>query len=172
MKRQLEYDGLKELADHVAKQIRLNYETALAEKRVYLFAVARGGLTFGHLVSTKLKMQLGVVFPLPEEGVSITHPSTPDDVEGAVFIYLEDVIAEGRTFNQVMGWHARIFSDYVRAEFVPVVIDANVSENIRNRVNIFGMMTSDWIVFPHEEQEQVVEGDRGLFRTGTSENSK
>jgi len=34
------------------------------------------------------------------------------------------------------------------------------------------MITSDWIVFPHEQFDTVVEGDRGLFRDRTSENSK
>ena len=172
MKTLLSYNDLNFLASRVVTQIRLLHETALKEKRVYLFAVARGGLTFGHLVSSKMKMPLGVAFPLADGDVKLCHPAVPNEPGDYVFIYLEDVIAKGRTFHQVMSWHKRIYGDYVRGVFVPVILDSGIGDEIRSQVNIYGTESSDWVVFPHEDHTQVVEGDHGLFRDGTSENSK
>lgn len=174
MKRLLDYNELIVIANQVSEQLKLRYADELNNQRVFLFAVARGGLTFGHLVSQRLNLPLGVAYPAVDV-VHRVHPKWRDDAaptEDAVCVYLEDVIAEGRTFNQIMDWHSRVHNDYVTAEFVPVVVDHKVDLAIRERVNIFGMVTSDWIVFPYEDPARMVESDRGLFRDGTSQASK
>jgi hypothetical protein len=33
---------------------------------------------------------------------------------------------------------------------------------------LFGEVAHDWIVMPHEEEDRVVEGDKGLFRDGSN----
>lgn len=171
MKKLLEYSDLINCADSVSAQLKANYPEAYQARRIFLFAVARGGLTFGHLVSQRMNLPIGVIYPLIDH-VHAYHPTHTADVDDAVFVYLEDVIAEGRTFNQIMDWHKRMYSDYVKAEFVPVVVDAKVAPSIRKQVNIQGTVTEDWIVFPYEDPARMTEGDRGLFRDRSSQASK
>jgi hypoxanthine-guanine phosphoribosyltransferase len=176
MKRLLDYQELTVLANQVSEQLKIRHAEAFKNRRVFLFAIARGGMTFGHLVSQRLNLPLGILYPATARlGISRMHPDcqvSSMPTENAVFVYLEDVIAEGRTFSQIMDWHKRIHGDYVTAEFVPVVVDHKVDLSIREQVNIFGMVTGDWIVFPYEDPARMVECDRGLFRDGTSQASK
>ena len=175
MKTYLTYDQLKDVASHVVEQLRTKYADQIKAQKLFLFAVARGGLTFGQLVSYKMALPLGVIFPLASPHPTRMQHPTWDDVkedDGSVFVYLEDVVAQGRTMSKILTAHEAYFGTHVGAEFVPAVLDSNVDESIRSRVNIAGMITSDWIVFPHEEMDHVVEGDRGLFRDKTSNNSK
>jgi hypoxanthine-guanine phosphoribosyltransferase len=175
MKVYLTYEQLKDVANHVVEQLRVKYAEQIKADRLFLFAIARGGLTFGQLVAYKMALPLGVVFPMASpHPMRVQHPTWDDltNDDRAVFVYLEDVVAQGRTLTKVLTAHAAYYGSHVSAEFVPAVLDNNVDESIRSRVNIAGMTTSDWIVFPHEEIDHVVEGDRGLFRNQTSNNSK
>jgi hypoxanthine phosphoribosyltransferase len=156
--RQISYDELKIIAKNVAKSISTKGGT------YRLVAVARGGLTFAQLVSYYLSKPLEFFIPAYSEMTGSDYWEMYTH-----FIFLEDVIAEGRTF--------RIIDDYVTRqglpswEMIPVVLDSNAPADIQDRVNTYGMKTSDWIVFPHEDVAHTVEGDRGLFRAGTSANS-
>jgi hypoxanthine phosphoribosyltransferase len=158
--RQLSYNELKAIAKDVAKYI----DTKKVDCE--LVAVTRGGLTFAHLVAYNLAKPLH--FFNPKLGQLILA----DDISlHSHFIFLEDLIAEGRTF--------RLISDYMNSgdwhaswEMIPVVLDSKAPPDIQDRVNTYGIRTDDWIVFPHEDIEHTREGDRGLFREGTSENAK
>src|SRR5271168_4784005 len=110
--RQLSYDELKVIANDVAKYIKekhVDYE---------LVAVARGGLTFAHLVAYNLAKPLH--FFNPKLGQLLL---TDDMFITSHLIFLEDLIAEGRTF--------RIISDCINSgnwnsswEMIPVVLDS------------------------------------------------
>lgn len=175
MKQQLTYNQLKLMAHEVSLQLKARYSDELSRNRLYLYAVARGGLTFGQLVSYYMALPLGVCYPRSYPNpVHLFHPEC-DDLkfeDRALFVYLEDVVAQGRTLEKVLGNHKAFYGDKIRAEFIPAVLDSKVQATIAKQVNIAGMITSDWIVFPHEQFDTVVEGDRGLFRDRTSENSK
>jgi len=172
MKRQLTYQELKDIAKDVAKYINDKYEPGKYD----LVAISRGGVTFGHLVSYYLAQPLHY---FSTDFMSILWSSQCREGYSRVpIIFLEDVIAQGRTFKLVemymegtdMDFPER--SDYdISWEFIPVVMDPGVPEEIRLKVNKVGIETSDWIVFPHEDFDLTVEGDRGLFRQGTSINS-
>jgi len=157
---QISYDELKVIAKRVASSILAQHGQNYA-----LVAVARGGLTFAHLVSYYLAAPLN--FFNPKLGQMML---TQTYVRRTQFIFLEDVIAEGRTF--------RIIDAYVTAneienwEVIPVIVDENAPSDIQARVNTYGMKTNAWMVFPHEEFDLTLEGDRGLFRDGTSSNSQ
>lgn len=172
MKKNLSYYALKDLAVEVSHKLQVQYAKEIAENRLFLFAIARGGLTFGHLVAYRMALPLGVVFPM-NDYVQRLHPQiNPYDEPGpAVYVYLEDVIAEGRTYRQIKDWHETICADEEAFVFVPAVIDANAPVDIQADVLVYGTKTSDWLVFPHEDAEHVTEGDRGLFREGTSNNA-
>jgi len=157
--RQISYDELKVIAKDVAHVIRdkhTDYE---------LVAVARGGLTFAQLVAYHLAKPLHFFIPKDHALLSAYPLPYPSHV-----IFLEDVIAEGRTFRLLDNYAAH--HNMRSWEMIPVVLDEMAPQDIQDRVNTYGIRTSDWIVFPHEEVEKTVEGDRGLFRAGTSMNSK
>jgi hypothetical protein len=172
MKIKLEYEILQVLAKNVAHELKVKYDKEIKEGKFYLFAVMRGGATFGHLVSQRLGMPLGVVYPGAGEDLPFYfYPKVIDyQAPDHVMIYLEDVIAKGRTLQKVLGHH----DAYLKCarEFVPVVMDVNVDPQIKAQVNICGIVTADWIVFPYEDSAHVIEGDRGLFRDGTSQNNQ
>jgi hypoxanthine phosphoribosyltransferase len=158
--RQLSYAELKAIAKDVAKYI--NTKKVDCE----LVAVTRGGLTFAHVVAYNLAKPLHFFDPKLGELI-LAH----DVSIHSHFIFLEDLIAEGRTF--------RLISDYMNSgdwratwEMIPVVLDSKAPQDIQDRVNTYGMCTDDWIVFPHEDADHVVAGDRGLFRDRTSNNAK
>ncbi len=172
MKTQLKYSTLLQVAEDVARQLSIKYAKEIAEGKFFLFAVMRGGASFGHLVSQRLGLPLGVVYPGAErENLFYYHPQIVTyAAQDRVFIYLEDVIAKGRTIEKVLNYH----DGYLKhaREFIPVVMDASVDSNVKAAVNIVGIVSSDWIVFPYESMDHVVEGDRGLFRDGTSQNNQ
>jgi len=173
MKRQLSHDELKTLSQNVVDQLHSKYPEQIKNGELFLFAVLRGGMTFAQNVAYRMALPVGVVYPMSEGSPVMMHPfASYKKLTKAVFVYLEDVVAQGRTLTKVMDYHRLHYGDHFAAEFVPAVLDANVDPAIRDQVNIVGTVTNDWIVFPHEEFHAVDEGDRGLFRAGTSNNSK
>lgn len=164
MKRKLTYEELEGIARNVADYIKEKYSDTPYD----LIAISRGGVTFGHLVSYYLAHPLHY-FSTNLGCVLWTTPGEYED-DDSVMIFLEDIIAQGRTFDIVKKYADGIMD--ARWEFIPIVMDANAPAYIKTRVNKVGLETDDWIVFPHEQFGLTVEGDRGLFREGTSANSK
>lgn len=157
--RQLSYDELKAIAKDVAETIKKSHTD------YELVAVARGGLTFAQLVSYYLAKPLS--FFVPKDKVLLRDWTV--DI-GTHLIFLEDLIAEGRTFRIIDDYATSVY--LVSWQMIPMVLDSNAPQDIQDRVNTYGMRTDDWIVFPHEDIDHTVEGDRGLFRDGTSHNAK
>lgn len=168
MKVQLTYEQLKDYARETATYLKAKYPDGC-----HLVAIARGGVSFGHLVAYHMAQQLFVFYPKPCSGhdvslqVKTLHRFSDGHYGYLPVIFLEDLIAEGRTLAIVQDWATRWRLQW---EFIPVVVDGNFPEH--SRVNRWCTKTLNWIVMPHEDFDAVREGDHGMFREGTSENSK
>lgn len=152
MKVELSYEELKTIARKVSSYI--------APLDCELIAIPRGGLTFAHLVSYRLSKPLNFFLP---KSKSLAFPIDPLKT----LVFLEDVIAEGRTFDIVR-------ETFPSHYFATSVVDKSWYEKFpqyRKYLIPGGLITNDWIVFPYEEPSLVEEGDRGLFRESTSMNS-
>lgn len=170
MKMNLTYAGLTDIADRVVVELR---------KRgpVRLIAIARGGLTFAQLVAYRMALPLFVYFPKndrisgPESICQLDLDPLRVGKDAPEFVFLEDLVAKGRTYDKVYAFMDEEFPG-ARWSFVPVVLDANAPKEVQDAIPLYGMKTDNWVVFPYEISEHVVEGDRGLFREGTSNNSQ
>lgn len=158
MKRQISYLELKNFGRDVARYIKDKYP----DGNYNLIAVARGGLTLAHIVAYILAKPLN--FFIPKTGG--LHFAEQGDLN-ASFIFLEDLIAKGRTYEIIEKRMELIQQSW---EFIPVVVDADIE--IPKHVSKYMIQTSDWMVFPHEDFDSTVEKDWGLFRDGSSSNSK
>lgn len=150
MKRLMNYTELDLLIESQVEAIRL-------EQYDEIIAVVRGGLTAAHLLAKKLRLPVGCYYPATLERKSFLFTSKPDSKK---ILFVEDLVAQGRTYSELQS-HMK-GSDY-EWDFFPVLVDAAYSHDFRFQ----GLRTSDWIVFPYEEESKVMEGDRGLFRIQT-----
>lgn len=162
MKIQMTYSEFVDIADRIALHILNN----VVNPRLY--AVARGGFTLAHRVGYRLALPVGVFYPKPQLEV---HPVQSQGTR----VFLEDVIATGRTVQAIETFMAEQRVSYPNANnayrIYPVVADADCSKF--DAVEYASSLVSkDWIVFPYEDFYAVAEGDRGLFREGTSNNSR
>lgn len=124
-----------------------------------LVAVSRGGLTFAQAVAYYRAAELHFFIPKIEQ----VWPQ----VEGGTLVFLEDVLATGRTYQTCKEYASRIGLPFL---FLPAVTD----HKCVGRFSAVGqlLVSKSWVVFPHEDLNQVEVGDRGLFREKTSVNSK
>lgn len=157
MKVLMPYSELQLIAKNIAHSVRNNVNNPL------LFAVMRGGMTLGHLVAYELRMTIGAYYPGNKR---FLHPLIPEEVipRGFTAVFLEDVLATGRTLRIIDQHMQELAVDWV---FYPSVIDAAVTATARVSC-VTAKVTSDWVSFPYENYDSVVEGDRGLFRDGSS----
>jgi hypothetical protein len=139
-----------------------------------LVAITRGGLTLGHRLAVLASKPLSFYNPkthtLHQMGSSIT-----DSGHQAIF-FIEDLIAKGRTYENV---RAYMLIYYPRLEenkdwfYCPLVVDKKFADDRGSLdLKIYGSIESDWVVFPYEDEVDVVEGDHGLFRDGTGQYGK
>lgn len=161
MKYYLTYEELKTIAKDVAEYLRCEYNG-----ECNLVAVTRGGVAFGQLVAYEMSKPLHYYSP-PIDQILWTTEGSPQ-TRSEPLIFLEDIIAEGRTFRAVDAYMDSPEMSNIGWEFIPVVMDHNAPSDIKKLVNRVGKVSSEWVVFPHEEFDLTVEGDRGLFREGTS----
>lgn len=162
MKIQMTYREFVDIADRIALHIWNN----VVNPRLY--AVARGGFTLAHRVAYRLALPVGVFYPKQQLEV---HPVQSSGTR----VFLEDVIATGRTVHAIETFMAEQRTSYPNAnndyKIYPVVVDADCPKFAA--VEYYNSLVSkDWVVFPYEDFYAVSEGDRGLFREGTSNNSK
>jgi len=166
MKHQMTYAELQKIAYAIAEDIKARITNP------YLFAVVRGGMTLAQLVGYKLAMPVGTYYPASGQSL---HPSRnyAEPVErDATYVYLEDVIATGRTV-QCIHAHMKWAPDTLNYEIYPAVIDSRYDGgDFAHIAQSTALITPNWVVFPYEEMDRVVEGDHGLFRDGTSTNSQ
>ena len=156
MKKILDYYDMKKMILEKIPSLRSrNFDEVVA--------VSRGGLTIAHIIAKELKLQVGVIFPSTRQ-IVFHNPKCKN------ILIIEDLIAEGRTtsiIHDIMNDHPTKWYYYI-----PFLVDADFGEYRSDewRAKPYDecfMKTSDWIVFPWEENDSVVEGDRGLFRDNT-----
>lgn len=153
MKRVLTYPELKTLSDKIADKI------LSGPKNFNLIAISRGGVTAAHRIAYILGKPLN--YWSPDRGLAWVIDSMP-----AYFI--EDLVAKGRTYEMVKARFAGLDIRYC-----PLVVDSEYANvNGTDQFFAYGVVSSDWIVFPYEDESRVVEKDWGLFREGTAESSK
>lgn len=149
-KEHLSFEELKTIAQQTADHIKAT------QTNYTLVAVSRGGLMFAQCVAYNLSKPLS--FFIPSTGLWPT-PNKP-----TTLIFLEDLVAKGRTVNTIDSQ----FKDWL---LYPVITDVNAPKH-EKVITEFCKKPNHWVVFPHEVAERTVVGDWGLFREGTSANSK
>lgn len=165
MKRYMTYEELYNLCGSIVDKINEN-----GDKFDEIIAVVRGGMTPAHIMSKMMGLPVGAYIPGTKR--LLTQSSR---VLGNRFLIVEDLVAEGRTFNQIRN-HFNVmknsqvypYNDYLKWEFCPILVDAGYKGDFK----YYGMKTDEWVVFPYEDFDAVVEGDRGLFREGTDKYGK
>ena len=117
----------------------------------YIVAVARGGLTAAHIIGYSLQKPIIVFYPRDNAVTQLVD--TPHKL-----VFVEDLIAKGRTFEIVKSAMEQKCIDF---RFFPVVIDAEYKIEDARIINV-GQKYSEWIIFPYEDDNLVVEGERTL----------
>lgn len=152
MKTQMSFDMLKSICVDIVHQVSPWKPTAIV-------AIARGGLVPATIIAKKLNLPVGVFFP--KDG----HFHLVDKHAKRV-LFIEDLIAKGRTYNLVESFMSKYNDGYAvktEWEFCPILVDVNAPITPK----YYGIKTSDWMVMPWEDFDDVVEGDHGLFRDGS-----
>lgn len=167
MRRVMTYDELKVKADELHDKIE-----AEIEDDYQLVAISRGGLTLAHRIAVRSNRPLS--FFLPKENKLTVNWDLPLKT----LVFVEDLVALGRTYHQVKNLVEKQGPKYFYEEnenwfFCPLVVDAKyAAQNQPLPFKIYGSVESDWIVFPYEDYEKVHEGDHGLFRDGSGKYGK
>jgi hypoxanthine phosphoribosyltransferase len=155
MKLELPYDQLKGICKCLSEQLEpLNLDC--------IVAISRGGLTAAHLISKELGIPCE--FYIPSRRL-LTLPIEADRVA-----FVEDLIAKGRTYDELKQILSLDCWSHLVWDYVPIVIDDDYEG--KDNFPYFGMKTKHWVSFPYEDNEKVVEQDRGLFRDGSDSYGK
>lgn len=161
MKTQLTYDSLTFYASRTAERLSKVGD-------IELVAICRGGLTYAQAIAYKMALPLSIFYPTTNGWSSLAGPATQSNKP---LVFIEDVIAKGRTYNLVNSYmrHNHPNRDWCIA---PLVVDFSIDLEKYPRISHFGFQSLQWVVFPHEDMNHVAEGDHGMFRDGTSNNSQ
>ncbi len=155
MKLNLKYDILKEI---IITQLPGIPNIEYVEEVV---AITRGGITIAHIIAKELQLPIGYYFP---DNKDIIFSGSPNFI-----IIVEDLIAEGRTTRGLHNFMSRKLP-CIKYMYVPFLVDSGFKDKTAYDYSFFN--TNEWVVFPWEVEEDVVEGDRGLFRKGTDKYGK
>ncbi len=161
MKIKLTYDELVAHVDRVSEMLIAHVNDVNLDLRC-IIAISRGGLTAAHRLAYKMKLPVECFFP---KRMQLSY--IPSGKEFMFFV--EDVLATGRTYELTKSFMTHFPNSWM---FCPLVADkkyydANIADKSTNV--FFCKVSEDWIVFPHEDTDVVIEGDRGLFRDGTAQ---
>lgn len=158
MKQVMTYNQLKRLADKMAEKIRESLPSP--DFDYSLIAVSRGGVTAAHRIAYVLGKELN--YWSPSRGLAyLLNDDTPK-------FFIEDLVAKGRTLRLVQ---ERFNHEDIR--YCPLIVDHGyAAEHGLDEFFTYGRVSEDWIVFPYEDEDRVVEKDWGLFREGTAESAK
>lgn len=157
MKRYMDYEEFKGYCVSMAARVQQND---------ILIAVSRGGISAAHIVAKITGKPLYYYFPADN---LIAPFLMSRDVNNLFFI--EDLIAQGRTFNKVKSYCNQL--GFLSWSFNAVLIDPWAGQiSFDNKEIHYELVSDDWIVFPYEEMDKMKEGDRGLFREGTDSYGK
>lgn len=125
-----------------------------------IVAVVRGGLTAAHYLAKQLRLPVGVYYPSSSKRDDPKLILSNENSKKILFV--EDLVAKGRTYRELKLF-MRSKNPQLVWEFMPILID----EESDLSFNFYGFRASEWIVFPYEKEENIKEGDRGLFRFKT-----
>jgi len=142
----LHYSFLKDICLNIAEDIRSLYSPK------QIIAVVRGGLSPAHIIARKLDLPMGFFVPRVN-----TSRLWFDESLGGPLVFVEDMVGKGRTLQLVK---ESLESFNIKWYFVPIVIDGKLDLEFP----VYGIKTLQWVVFPHESGDQIVEGDCTLWR--------
>lgn len=150
----LTYDRMTAILDEMIPELR---------QRGYdeVVAVVRGGMTAAQYIAKQLRLPVGVYYPSNDVYHTPRLMTCKRKVDRLLFV--EDLIAKGRTKDELD--HFMRGFEGVAYDFLPLVVDAHYV----GHVDLYGMRTERWVVFPYEKPAEVVVGDRGLFRDGSDQ---
>ena len=143
----------------------------------HLCCVVRGGMSSTHVIARHLKKEV-VCFD-PKTETNFARFLTNED---ARLVFIEDLVAKGRTFDIIKS-HMKLCSNelsMVKKELdwkiCPVLVDhdymINSTDDFKDKLLTYGMITKHWIVMPYEDLNATVEGDHGLFRDRSDQYGK
>lgn len=171
----LEYKDLKNICCSIADKIKRDEEKPFTE----IVAVTRGGLTAAHIFAKQLGLDVGLFLPKPYQ-ISLNNDVTAD----TKLLVVEDLVAQGRTYNEIKEFF-RILNESVKNEMLQDMVDSDVpvfeiewefcpiliDEGYKNKdeFKYYGYTSENWVVFPYEDSDKVVIGDRGLHRDGSDQ---
>ena len=155
MKREMSWEMLKALCLDFASDHSGEFDEVIA--------VVRGGLAPAAVMAKALRVPVGTYYP-GNDSHDRFHPTSDSPYKRVLFV--EDLIGAGRTLENIKAE----MNIYVNTwSFLSVIIDYE-SKALLEPKNIYcGSVEKDWISFPWETPDNVVEGDRGLFREGTDQ---
>lgn len=159
MKVNLDYEFYKEICLAMAEQIK-------AFNPDEIVSVMRGGMSASHIISKHLNIPCGAYNP-GSDGMKLALARS----SSKRVVFVEDLIAKGRTLNELTSYMFETHKD-IEWAFSPVIIDDKATVLNPNRILCYGLKSSHWIVMPYEEKEKVVEGDWGLSRDGSDQYGK
>jgi hypoxanthine phosphoribosyltransferase len=154
---QMTYKELYDMCQGIAYQ-------AMDEEKPFtqIIAVTRGGLSAAHILGKMLGLPVGIFVP-DTKAVLLPKPHNPN----GKYLVVEDLVARGRTYEIVK----KFFNEECECdwEFCPILIDSEYYREHSYEFKYFGFVTSLWVVFPYEDFDSVVAGDRGLFRDNSDQ---
>lgn len=148
MKVSMSYGTFKDLCISMAEDVReFNPDVVVA--------VMRGGMSAAHIIAKHLRLPCECYIPVRNLCTAVGH------TQYQRLLFVEDLVAQGRTYKQLQQYMETVnITDW---QFAPVLVDDSFVGSFR----YYGMRTKHWVVFPYEDNEKMLEGDRGLFRLKT-----
>jgi hypothetical protein len=145
----LSYDFMKSLCLNLADEIKEKY----IPKQI--IAVVRGGVSPAHIIARKLDLPMG--FFVPGDCLA-SSKLWFSEFYGGPLVFVEDMVGKGRTLALIRESMKNL--NKFNWNFVPIVVDGK----IELKFPVYGIKTLQWVVFPHESEYQISEGDCTLWR--------
>lgn len=160
MKTYWEFEDFKRLAIEMAQRIQERHHPE------EIVAVMRGGMIPASIIAKYLRLPCGVFYPESKQLI-LTNNSF-----GRRIVFVEDLVAKGRTLKAIYDTMLH-YPNRPNWLFTTCLIDSNYyCQHGQMGISDFMLISSDWIVFPQEVEEKVIEGDRGLFRDNSDSYAK
>jgi len=146
----LSWDAYQDLARKISATI-LSHSPEVNQ----IVAIARGGLTFGHICSDFMRIPVATITiqsysDIQKRGLlSITEPLSMD-IQGKHILLVDDVADSGKTLKRA--------KEYIRS-FKPKSITVATlfyKPHSEFRPDYFAQQTTKWILFPYEPTEMIL----------------
>lgn len=154
----MDYEELKAVCLGIVDNIQAN-----GDEFDEIIAVTRGGLTPAHIMAKQMRLDVGIFAPKHDNGQFPAGRLSMINDDSKKILIVEDLIALGRTFDVVEKYmdYVQSFDSEFEWEYCPILIDDSYT---KRDFKYFGFRSHNWIVFPYENEDSVVVGDRGLHR--------